>query len=125
MRYAYCRNNHVVSDFCVQFPISLIHAKPFKKLSLEACFLYVCLLNAQTLMHTADKKGHAYILVSEKEIGGLLRCGMEKARQVLSELSDDAGLVFVPEGQKERLQVYVKNFERPILPPNARRKFGI
>ena len=31
----------------------------------------------------------------------------------------------VRESKEKHLVVYVKNFERPILPPNARRKFGI
>lgn len=125
MRYCYCRKNHGISDFCVRFPVSLIHDKPFRTLSLEACFLYACLLNAQTLMHTADKKGHAYVCVSEKEIRGLLRCGKEKAKETLEELSGRTGLVSFEKETGERLRVYVKNFERPILPPNARRKFGI
>ena len=125
MRYTYCRKNHRITGFCIQMPFGLVHAEPFRSLSVEACFLYSCLLNAQSLINEVDKKGHGYVSVSEEELERLLRCNKDKAAHVLRELSDDAGLISVREGKEKHLVVYVKNFERPILPPNARRKFGI
>ena len=125
MRFAHCRKNHRIAGFCIEMPFELVHGAPFRNLSVEACFLYSCLLNAQALINETDKKGYGFVLVTEEQLEGLLRCQKKKAARVLAELSDTAGLISVQKAAGKHLRVYVKNFERPILPPNARRKFGI
>ena len=124
MRYAYCRKNYRIRDYCIRIPVSLIHNEPFRNLSPEACFLYGYLLDAQMLCGKTDEKGHLYFLLAKDALECLLHCQKKRASRILSELSEDgAGLITIKKASGKRLKVYAKDYRKPILPPGAGRKY--
>lgn len=35
MKFAYCRKNYRIRDFCIRIPVSMVYAGPFRRLSAE------------------------------------------------------------------------------------------
>ena len=125
MKFAYCRKNYRIRDFCIRIPVSMVYAGPFRRLSAEACYLYGYLLYVQMLSERVDRKGYGFVPCTKTGLEAVLRCGREKAECTLSQLSEKgAGLLEVRPVDAEHLIIYVKDFARPILPPTARRKYG-
>ena len=125
MKYAYCRKNYRICDFCIGIPVTLVHTEPFRNLSVDACSLYSYLLYDQMLSKRVDKKGYGFVTCTKTGLATVLRCSRKKAERVLSELSDKgAGLLAVSAVDPESLIIHVKDYARPILPPNAKKKRG-
>ena len=126
MRHAYCRSDFRYREYCYWIPEGLFYLERYKALSLQACFLYGYLLHVQTLIGTEDKKGRMHIRRTWCGLTRILRCGKNEVGKTLEELSDKgAGLIRIQDEKGDAMQIFVRDYTRPILPPRARRRAGI
>ena len=101
-----------------RIPKVLMRDPVFKRLSLEAKFLYGMMIDRLVLSAKngwKDEAGRIYIYFTIEDICENLTCGKDKAVKALKELEKDAGLIErKKQGQGKPTMIFVKNFTRVL-----------